>query len=294
MEISPLYHNARPEGTLLPQEDAAFGILEELGIGYDRVSSAPADTMEKCAAVSQMLGVPICKNLFLCNRQKTQFYLLCMGPEKPFHTKDLSRQIGSARLSFAPEEKLWELLRCTPGSATILGLMNDTGNQVRLLMEREVYEAEYLSCHPCICTSSLKVKTSDILNTFLPYTGHIPQIVELGRGGDPGQCVRGTAGAKTAPALSCRRFCVLWCLPDPHGYRPFAAGKHIRAVYHSAGDVLLLSVRMQYFFYIRHLGYTGTDTGTPDGQGHVLCVYSLPVCAAPGSDRLRGAVRPIL
>ena len=106
MEPSPLYHNTRPEGELLPQEAAAFDLLERLGIDYDRVSGEPADTMEKCAAVSAVLGVPICKNLFLCNRQKTQFYLLCMEPDKPFHTKDLSRQIGSARLSFAPEEAL--------------------------------------------------------------------------------------------------------------------------------------------------------------------------------------------
>lgn len=179
MELSPLYHNARPEGELLPQEEAAFALLEELGIDYDRVSSEPADTMEKCSAVSQALGVPICKNLFLCNRQKTQFYLLCMGPDKPFHTKDLSRQIGSARLSFAPEENLWELLRCTPGSATILGLMHDKEHRVRLLMEREVYTAEYLSCHPCICTSSLKLKMADVLERLLPCTGHEITVVDL-------------------------------------------------------------------------------------------------------------------
>ena len=170
MELSSLYHNTRPEGELLPQEEAAFALLEELGMDYGRVSSEPADTMEKCAAVSQVLGVPICKNLFLCNRQKTQFYLLCMGPDKPFHT---------ARLSFAPEETLWELLHCTPGSATILGLMNDKEHQVRLLMEREVYEAEYLSCHPCICTSSLKLKTADVLGKLLPYTGHEVTVVDL-------------------------------------------------------------------------------------------------------------------
>lgn len=179
MKLSPLYRNTRPEGELLPQEEAAFALLEELGIEYDRVSSEPADTMEKCAAVSEALGVPICKNLFLCNRQKTQFYLLCMGPGKLFHTKDLSRQIGSARLSFAPEESLWDLLRCTPGSATILGLANDQAHQVRLLMEREVYEAEYLSCHPCICTSSLKLKTADVLEKFLPRTGHQVTVVDL-------------------------------------------------------------------------------------------------------------------
>lgn len=179
MTITPLSHNTRPEGALLPQEAAAFDLLEELGIAYDRVSSESADTMEKCAEVSAVLGVPICKNLFLCNRQKTQFYLLAMGPDKPFHTKDLSAQIGSARLSFAPEEQLWELLHCTPGSATILGLMNDKKHAVRLLMEREVYEAEYLSCHPCICTSSLKLKTKDILEKFLPHTGHDVTVVDL-------------------------------------------------------------------------------------------------------------------
>ena len=141
MEITPLYHNQRPDGALLPQEEAAFGILEALGIDYDRVSSEPADTMEKCAAVGTALGLPVCKNLFLCNRQKTKFYLLAMVPDKPFHTKDLSKQINSARLSFAPEEQLWELLHCTPGSATVLGLMNDTEHQVQLLMDREIYAA---------------------------------------------------------------------------------------------------------------------------------------------------------
>ena len=111
MTISPVSHNTRPESQLLPQEAAAFDLL---------------DNMELCAEVGRALNVSVCKNLFLCNRQKTAFYLLCMPPDKPFHTKDLSAQIGSSRLSFAPEESLWELLRCHPGSATILGLANDT------------------------------------------------------------------------------------------------------------------------------------------------------------------------
>ena len=179
MELSPLYHNTRPDGELLPQEAAAFDLLEQLGIDYDRVSSEPADTMEKCAAVSEVLGMPICKNLFLCNRQKTQFYLLCMMPDKPFHTKDLSAQIHSARLSFAPEELLWELLHCTPGSATVLGLANDTERRVQLLIDREVYNAPYFSCHPCICTSTLRLKTADVLDKLLPAAGHEPMVVEL-------------------------------------------------------------------------------------------------------------------
>lgn len=179
MTISPIFHNARPEGELPPQESAAFDLLDTLGIDYDRVSHDAAFNMELCADVSAALGVSVCKNLFLCNRQKTSFYLLCMPPDKPFHTKDLSAQINSSRLSFAPEDSLWELLHCHPGSATVLGLANDTEHRVQLLLDREVYDAPYMSCHPCICTSTLKLKTSDVLTRLLPHTGHKPIVVDL-------------------------------------------------------------------------------------------------------------------
>ncbi|HAX30372.1 MAG TPA: prolyl-tRNA synthetase associated domain-containing protein [Oscillibacter sp.] len=179
MTISPIFHNARPEGELPPQESAAFDLLDTLGIDYDRVSHDAAFNMELCADVSAVLGVSVCKNLFLCNRQKTSFYLLCMPPDKPFHTKDLSAQINSSRLSFAPEDSLWELLHCHPGSATVLGLANDTEHRVQLLLDREVYDAPYMSCHPCICTSTLKLKTSDVLTCLLPHTGHTPIVVDL-------------------------------------------------------------------------------------------------------------------
>lgn len=179
MTISPIFHNARPEGELPPQESAAFDLLDTLGMDYDRVSHDAAFNMELCADVSAVLGVSVCKNLFLCNRQKTSFYLLCMMPDKPFRTKDLSAQINSSRLSFAPEDSLWELLHCHPGSATVLGLANDTEHRVQLLLDREVYDAPYMSCHPCICTSTLKLKTSDVLTRLLPHTGHTPIVVDL-------------------------------------------------------------------------------------------------------------------
>ena len=179
MYVSELFENTPPAGELLPREAAAFALLEKLRIPYIRVSHDPAGTMELCEEIGRALGVPVCKNLFLCNRQKTDFYLLLLPPDKPFHTKDLSRQIGSARLSFAPEEDLLRLLGVTPGSATVLGLMNDRDHRVRLLMDREIYESEYVSCHPCINTGTLKIRTEDLLKTFLPYTGHVPTVVDL-------------------------------------------------------------------------------------------------------------------
>ena len=154
MEISPIYHNSRPEGKLPAQEATAFDFLDSLGIDYERVTHELADTMEKCDDVSAVLGVDVCKNLFLCNRQKTNFYLLCMPPHK-------------------------DLLHCTPGSATILGLMNDDENRVQLLIDKETYEAEYFSCHPCLCTSTIKLKTSDVKNMLLPKVHHEPIVVEL-------------------------------------------------------------------------------------------------------------------
>ena len=172
-------HKGRPVDRRIDKEERCYALLDSLGIEYYRVDHEHADTIEACHGIESVLGCGICKNLFLCNRQKTQFYLLCMMPDKPFHTKDLSAQIHSARLSFAPEELLWELLHCTPGSATVLGLANDTERRVQLLIDREVYNAPYFSCHPCICTSTLRLKTADVLDKLLPAAGHEPMVVEL-------------------------------------------------------------------------------------------------------------------
>lgn len=178
MQISECYTQA-PAGGHCEEEMAAFALLDALKIPYTRVEHDCADTMEDCAAISDALHTHICKNLFLCNRQKTAFYLLAMPADKPFHTKDLSSQIGSSRLSFAPPEAMVSLLGCTPGSASVLGLMNDTDHQVRLLMDKETLEADTFGCHPCKNDGSLRMQTSDLLNIFLPYTGHDVTVVEL-------------------------------------------------------------------------------------------------------------------
>lgn len=177
MLISALYDTA-PEAAS-GRAAQCFELLGKLSIPYERVEHERADTMELCTAISDVLGVRICKNLFLCNRQQTAFYLLTMPENKPFHTKDLSVQIGSSRLSFAPAEKMEELLHCTPGSASVLGLMYDTERAVQLIMDREVTDAPYFACHPCDNTGSLKLKTSDLLQKLLPHTGHSYKIVDL-------------------------------------------------------------------------------------------------------------------
>lgn len=174
----PVTTKPSPEGRLA-KEMAVYDLLDELHIPYERVDHEEASSIEDCQNVDKLLGIQICKNLFLCNSQKTAFYLLLMPGEKKFLTKDLSKQIGSARLSFAGAEYIERFLNITPGSVSIMGLMNDREHQVKLLIDRDVLKDEYLGCHPCINTSSLKLKTADVLEKFLPYTGHDYTVVEL-------------------------------------------------------------------------------------------------------------------
>lgn len=165
----------------LEKEIRVYDLLDRLGLDYERIDHEAAMTMEICAALDVALGAPICKNLLLCNRQNTAFYLLMMPGDKPFRTKDLSSQIGSARLSFAAAEYMESYLDITPGSLSVLGLMNDTENHVQLLIDKDVLEGEYIGCHPCINTSTLRLKTADVMERLVPAMDHAPRIVCLPR-----------------------------------------------------------------------------------------------------------------
>lgn len=167
-----------PEGRL-PKEMAVYDLLERLDIPFIRVDHESAMTIEACQGVDELLGLEICKNLFLCNAQKTKFYLLLMPGGKQFKTKDLSKQIGSSRLSFAPAEYMEKYLGVTPGSATLLGLMHDPDRQVQLIIDEEITTQEEFGCHPCINTSSLKLRTRDVLEKLIPALGHEPVFVKL-------------------------------------------------------------------------------------------------------------------
>ena len=160
-------------------EQRSFALLEELNISYTYVDHEPALTMEDCAEIDLVLGVKMCKNLVLCNRQKTDYYLLLMPGDKVFKTKELSSQINSARLSFASGEAMEELLGVLPGSASVLGLIKDTEGKVQLLIDKDLLEEEYFGCHPCKNTSSLRITTKDLLNLVLPKLGHEYVAVEL-------------------------------------------------------------------------------------------------------------------
>ena len=179
--------DGRPESTegRLDKEIRVYDFLDSLGVNYQRVDHEAAMTMEACEEIDRTLsdgvesGVAICKNLFLCNRQETDFYLLLIPGDKPFKTKYLSAQIGSSRLSFAKPEYMERYLDITPGSVSVMGLMNDKDNKVRLLIDEDVLQQEYFACHPCINTSSLRFRTADLVEKVIPAFGHEPVIVIL-------------------------------------------------------------------------------------------------------------------
>ncbi len=163
----------------LDKEIRVYDFLDALGVEYDRVDHEVAMTMEACLEVDRALGAVMCKNLFLCNRQQTDFYLLMMPGDKPFKTKDLSAQINSSRLSFATAEFMEQFLDITPGSVSVLGLMNDKNHRVRLLIDEDVLKEKYVGCHPCINTSSLRIRTEDMMEKVIPALGHAPTTVKL-------------------------------------------------------------------------------------------------------------------
>lgn len=164
----------------LEKEIRVYDLLDSLGIVYERIDHEAAETMEACAEIDKLLEpAVICKNLFLCNSQKTKFYLLMIPGDKHFKTKEISHQINSPRLSFAPEEFMEEYLDITPGSVSVLGLMNDHADHVQLLVDENILKGEYVGCHPCINTSSLRLRTQDIFDVFLKAVHHDYLVVTL-------------------------------------------------------------------------------------------------------------------
>lgn len=177
--IDPTIYTTRPTDERLEKENRVYDLLEELNIPFIRIDHDAMNTIDECQDVDKFLGVEICKNLFLCNSQKTKFYLLMMPGHKKFVTRDFCKQINSSRLSFAPPEYMETYLDLTPGSASILGLMNDHEHHVQLVMDQEVVDQPLIGCHPCINTSILTLSTNDVLNKFLPYTNHDVLYVNL-------------------------------------------------------------------------------------------------------------------
>ena len=182
MEELKLYEGRPADCTgRLEKEIRTYDLLDALGLEYWRTDHAflRADTMEDCMVIDDCLGATVCKNLFLCNRQKTNFYLLLMPADKPFRTKEITSQLGCARLSFASEDAMEQLLQLTPGSATIFGLMHDTENRVQLLVDRDLLEEATFGCHPCINTSTIRMQTGDVFDKLTTALHHPYTIVTL-------------------------------------------------------------------------------------------------------------------
>ncbi|MDF2887954.1 MAG: YbaK/prolyl-tRNA synthetase associated region [Lacrimispora sp.] len=179
--IDKTLYNGRPTNSSDRQdkEIRTYDLLDQLEIPYQRLDHEPLPTIDACHEVDSLLDIDICKNLFLCNAKKTEFYLLLLPGKKKFRTSWLSKQIGSSRLSFADPEFMIQFLDITPGSVSVLGLMNDKDHKVQLLIDKDVLSYEFFGCHPCINTSSLKMKTADLIDRILPAINHGFILVDL-------------------------------------------------------------------------------------------------------------------
>lgn len=178
IHISDIYTTA-PTDKRIPLEENVYTMLQQLKIPYERVDNDPVFSMEECTEIDKALSVEIRKSIFLCNKKKTSFFLLVMPAGKSFDNKAFCTKLGLSNLSFASPEKMEEHLGVTPGSATVMGLMNDTDDYVQLIVDQEVADAPWFGCNPGINTSHLKFKTTDLLNIFLPHIRHKAKIMSL-------------------------------------------------------------------------------------------------------------------
>ena len=182
IKIDPIvYEGSDGAENRLDKEMRVYHLLESLEVPFWRLDHEVTATIDDCHEVDKLLQIEICKNLFLCNSKKDQYYLLMMAGDKKLKTAEVAKQIKSTRLSFGSSEFMEEYLDITPGSVSVLGLMNDKDNKVQLIIDEDILESEYVGCHPCINTSSLKLRTKDLLEVILPAVGHTPLFVKLSK-----------------------------------------------------------------------------------------------------------------
>lgn len=160
-------------------EEDVYTKLNELNIKFDRVDNDTVEAMEECVEISNKLGAEIRKTIIVCNEKKTQFYLVVLPAEKRFDSKLFRDKMGCSRVSFAKAEDMQEILGVVPGSATIMSVINDKDNIVKVAIDKEVADSEFFACNTGENTRHIKIKTSDLLNVFLPNVNHEPTIIEL-------------------------------------------------------------------------------------------------------------------
>ena len=179
MFIDKTIYRSRPSDKRIPKEERCYDLLERLGVQFERIDHEAIATVEGCDELVGLLGIHICKNLFLTNSKRDRYYMLMLPGYKQLVTRELAREIGSTRLSFGSPEKMEEYLDLTPGSVSVLGLMNDRDGNVELLVDSDLAKEEYFGCHPCINTTSLRIRTADLFEKLLPAMGHEPRCVKI-------------------------------------------------------------------------------------------------------------------
>jgi len=176
--VSNVYTTPPSEFKTVLQEKT-YRALQELHIPFERVDTDEAITMEDCIQINKVLNVKVVKTLFLCNRQQTSFYLFITAGDKPFKTKDFSKALGVSRVSFAPADLMEKMLGTKVGATTVFSALLDKDNAIPVVFDKEVTCEEWYGCTDGTTTCYMKVKTEHILHAFLPYTKHLPLIIEV-------------------------------------------------------------------------------------------------------------------
>jgi len=170
-KVSDILTTPPPQAATALQQ-LVYDTFARLNIPFGRVDTDPGLTMEDCRHIDAKIGVRIVKTIFLCNRQQTEFYLYVTTDEKPFVTREFCSALGIPRVSFAPAGKLWELTGVEVGATTVLSAILPQSAPVHLVMDRTVADSPWFACTDGTATCFVKIRTEDLLNKYIPASGH--------------------------------------------------------------------------------------------------------------------------
>ena len=161
----------------LPLRQRLMERLAELGIETTTVDHPPVFSVEESGELYEKIPGGHTKNLFLKDA-KGALFLIVAHHRTRVDLKRLPPVIGSARLSFGRADLLQEVMGVKPGSVTAFAVMNDAGQQVRVVLDRNLMEFDTINLHPMENSATTSIARDDLLR-FIRATGHTPQIAAL-------------------------------------------------------------------------------------------------------------------
>jgi Ala-tRNA(Pro) deacylase len=155
-----------------------YAFLDSKGIRYQRYDHPAVFTVEEANRLVPDMPAAHTKNLFLRDEKGRRHFLIVVAANKKVDLRQLSGVLKSSKLSFGSPDRLGKHLGVEPGAVTVLAVVNDADHKVEVFIDRDLWRADALRCHPLVNTATLSVPREGI-ERLLEATGHHYQLIDV-------------------------------------------------------------------------------------------------------------------